>query len=311
MQDRRMSKLRFTAGIAAVTLLSTTASAAPPVVVPFDFARHTISLTVKVHGTPLLMFLDTGVDPSAIDTARARALGLKIDFTGGGEASGAGDAQHVMVYPTAITGLTVGGHAFPPVVALAADYKDISNAYGRQVDGTLGHSFLTGRAVLFDYPARTVAIADSEAELAPQIRACSRAWRMKLRSFKGDTIPIVDMGIGGAHLPASIDTGSNGTVELFQRALDQPAIKAALVQAGTTKNTGARGVYTVKVYRLNAPISLGPFVLPPGQSVMLKSDAGSADTRLANVGNKLLASMGVKMLVDYRGNQIAFLGCTR
>ncbi|HEY1632456.1 MAG TPA: retropepsin-like aspartic protease [Rhizomicrobium sp.] len=299
---------RPVAGAVAVTVLLTAASEARPVTVPFDFSRHEIGLNVRVHGTPLYMFLDTGASPSAIDTARAKSLGLKIDFANGGEASGQGDDAHAMVYPTSIDGLTVGDRSFPAIEALAADQAAISKAYGRTVDGTLGHSFLAGRAMLIDYAAATIAISGNAAGLARQSATCRTALRLPLKSYKGDTIPIVDMGVGTARLPVSIDTGSNSTVELYKNALDLPEIKAALVEAGSHTVTGNRGEYTVKDYRLNAPIGIGPFVLPAGESVSLTGDEGSAETRLANVGNRLLADMHVKLLLDYRDNRIAFLG---
>ena len=204
------------------------------------------------------------------------------------------------------------GRRFGAIEALAADHKQISSAYGRPVDGTLGHSFLAGRLVLIDYQARTVTVADREADVAQPLAKCRSAWRTPLRSFKGDTIPIVELRIGNARLPVSIDTGSNGTVELYKNALDEPSIKRALIEAGTHKETGARGEYTVTVYRLNAPISLGPFVLPAGQRVTLGSNVGSANTRLANVGNGVLANMHVKLLLNYRDSRIAFFGdCAR
>lgn len=300
--------LRFIAGAALATVLLTTSAEARPVVVPFDFSRHEIGLNVNVHGTPLYMFLDTGNSPSVIDTGRAKSLGLKIDYAGGGEASGQGGAVHMIVYPTSIDGLMIGGRQFHAVEALAADHKAISSAYGRIVDGTLGHSFFVGRAVLIDYAASTVAISDNGADMASQLATCRRAWRLPLRSFKGDTIPIVDMGIGSVQIPVSIDTGSDTTVELFKGAVEKPAVKTALVAAGTSKSTGARGEYAVTIYKLNAPASLGPFVLPAGQKVMLTGDEGSADTRLANVGNKMLAAMHLKLLLDYRDNRIGFYG---
>ena len=119
--------------------------------------------------------------------------------------------------------------------------------------------------VVIDYAAQTVAIADDEADVAAQLSSCRRIWRTRLRSFKGDTIPMVDLEFGKARLPTSLDTGSDGVVELYKGALDDPAVKAALVQAGTTKETGARGEYAAKVYKSNAPIRLGPFVLPAGE----------------------------------------------
>ena len=81
---------RSIVGALVAPLLLTAASAPRVVVAPFDFSRHEIGLSVSVHGTPLYMFLDTGVSPSAIDTDTAKVLGLKIDFAGGGEASGQG-----------------------------------------------------------------------------------------------------------------------------------------------------------------------------------------------------------------------------
>lgn len=302
------SQLRSIIAALAAPLLLTAAAAPRAVVAPFDFSRHEIGLSVSVHGTPLYMFLDTGVSPSAIDTDVAKALGLKIDFAGGGEASGQGADAHMMVYPTTIDEVTFGGRRFGPIEALAASHKAITHAYGRTVDGTLGHSFLTGHVVVIDYAAQTIAIADREADVTAQLSSCRRVWRTRLKSYKGDTIPMVDLQIGKAHLPTSLDTGSDGVVELFKGALDDPAVKAALSEAGTTKETGARGEYAAKAYKSNAPIRLGPFVLPAGESVTLIGDQGTAATRLANLGNRLLADMKVRLLLDYRDNRLGLYG---
>jgi len=307
---RRMlgSQLRLIAGAVAITVLQSAASEARPLVVPFDFSRSAIVLEVKVRGTLLHMFLDTDASPSAIDTARAQSLGLKIDFAGGGESSGEGSDAHAMVYPTSLEDLTIGGRRFGAVEALAADMKAVRTAYGRPIDGTLGHSFLAGKLLLIDYPAGTITIFDRKAEPARQLLKCRKACRVPLRSFQGDTVPIVEMRIGRARLPVGIDTGANDNVELYKRALDEPTLKSALVEAGTTKATGDRGVFTMKINQLNAPVRLGPFALPAGQTVTLSSNEGSPETRLANVGNKLFASMRLKLLLDYRENQIAFFG---
>ncbi|MDE2092166.1 MAG: retropepsin-like domain-containing protein [Gammaproteobacteria bacterium] len=278
------------------------------VVVPFDFSRHAIVVEVTVHGVPLHMFLDTGVSPSVIDTARAKELGLKIDFADGGEGSGSGNDQHVMAYPTSIDQLAIRGRPFGSIQALTADQSAISRAYGRRIDGTLGLSFLSGKVILINYAAATLTISDGMSDVAPQLAGCGKAWRMPLRSFPGDTIPVVEMRIGNARLPVSIDTGSNGTLELYQDALDRPGVKAALVETGTQQETGARGGYVANTYVLNTPIRLGPFQLAAGESVTLRDFPGSSHTRLANVGDKLLSDMRVQLLLDYRDNRIGFYG---
>lgn len=296
------------AGAMTAATLIPAAAGATPLVAPFDFSRSTISLDVSVRGVPLRMFLDTGVSPSVIDTARANALGLKVNYAGGGEASGDGDARSAIVYPTLIDNLTIKGRAFGDVKALTLDMSAVSGALRRPVDGILGHSFLTGKLVLIDYPSRTVTIFDDEAESAAQLATCRKAWLRPLRSFDGDKIPVVELKIGSVLIPVSIDTGSNGNMSLFKRALEESAVSAAMVETGSTTSVGARGAYTEKVYRMNAPISLGPFTLPAGEEVALDSKEGAADTRLANVGNQLLASMQLKLLLDYRKSRLGFFG---
>src|SRR2546430_17463333 len=51
-----------------------------PVEVPFEFVHNQIVVEVKIAGKgPYSMLLDTDTDPSAIDLATARELGLKLD----------------------------------------------------------------------------------------------------------------------------------------------------------------------------------------------------------------------------------------
>jgi hypothetical protein len=89
--------------------------------IPFDFSHKAIGMDVTVHGTPLFVLLDTGVDPSVIAAARAESLGLKVDRASGGEASGYGESKSATVYPATIDGLAIRGRSFAPIDALTAD----------------------------------------------------------------------------------------------------------------------------------------------------------------------------------------------
>jgi hypothetical protein len=303
-----MGKATFlTVGCVLTAFLAVSAEG-KPLTLPFDFSRSAILLNVAVRGTPLRMFLDTGVSPSTIDIQRAKGLALHIDYAGGGEASGDGTAKSVVVYPTIMDGLQIGGQSFSSIEALTLDMKPISSAYGSTVDGTLGFSFLAGRLVLIDYPAHAATIFSNRAEATQQLATCRKVWRVRLKSFQGDHIPVVELKIGNTRLPVSIDTGSNGNLELFTKALDNPAMAAVLSETGSSTATGTRGAYTVRTQVLQAPLSFGPFKVPAGQIVTLSKSAGSMSTRLGNVGNKLIASMQLKLLLDYRENQMAFYG---
>jgi hypothetical protein len=281
---------------------------AAPLSLRFDGARGAIGLDVTVHGAPLHMILDTGVDPSAIDAARAAALGLKVDHADGGEASGEGDAKHAAVYPVILEGLSVGGRSAGKIEALAMDMSGLSARYGRRLDGVLGYSFLKTRIVLIDYAAQRLDILDHAGHGAPRVRSCKTRWSTPLRGFGEDTIPRIDgFRLGAASGPISLDTGSNGGITLYPAALDLPAVKAALVEQGEASVTGARGDTKVTTFVLNAPVGFGPFTVPPGQVVTLRAARGE-DDRVANVGNKLFAGLKLKVLLDYPARKMTFYG---
>jgi hypothetical protein len=303
-----MLKLSRAVALLAIAFLARSASA-EPLMLPFDFSHTAIGLDVTVKGTPLHMILDTGVDPSVIDLARAEALGLSIDRTGGGEASGEGDAKQALVFPAPIEGLAIAGHAFAPVEALATDMTTLSANYGSALDGVLGYSFLTDKIVLIDYARHRLGILDRPGEAAPSVRHCRAHWTTALRSFEGDSIPIIPAFRFGAALgPISLDTGSNGGIALYQSALALPGLRAALVEAGETSYAGARGEAKAKTYRLTLPVGFGPFTLPAGELVTLRKTEGSAETRVANIGNQLFTAMKLKILLDYRARQMSFYG---
>ncbi len=299
---------RLDASAIAFALSFGMASAAP-LTLPFDFSFGAIGVTVSVNGAPLHMIVDTGVDPSVIDIARADALGLTVDRGAGGEASGEGDARQSKVYPTTLSGLVLGGRAFPAFDALAFGMGAISQQAGHPLDGVLGYSFLADRIILIDYPARTLGLLDQPSDATPAILSCKVRWSLPLRSYKDDTIPLIPaFRFGGATAPISFDTGSNGGIALYQGALDLPGVRAALIQKGEKVYVGARGAGHAKTYALNEPVGFGPFSLPPGQIVSLYPGAGSADTRLANIGNPFFAQLKPKVLLNYKSRLMTFYG---
>src|SRR5881227_1650629 len=83
-------------------------SAKTPVEVPFEFVAHQIVVQAKIGGKgPFNMLIDTDTDPSAIDSATARELGLDVGAKGSA-ASGGGTEKNV-VYPTRLPTVEVGG----------------------------------------------------------------------------------------------------------------------------------------------------------------------------------------------------------
>lgn len=296
-------------GVAAESAAAPASAPTPvaPVTVPFDFSKSAVEVDVNVRGTPLHMLLDTGVNPSVIDLATADRLGLPVDRGDGGEASGFGDGPGAAVFPATVAGLAIGGQSFAGFDALAADMGGISAGLGRRVDGVLGYSFLSDKTVLVDYVAHRVAILPRAEDAAPLIQACKTRWTTPLKTV--DSFPVIpDFRLGEARAPVSLDTGSTGQIGLFQSALGLPGVRSALQAAGTVVRTGARGEARSTRYRFEAPVGFGPFTLPAGASMSTYADTGSTDTRVANVGNSLLAALHLKLLLDYRGQTLGFYG---
>jgi hypothetical protein len=154
--------------------------------IPFDFSRGAIGINAAIKGSPLFFLLDTGVDPSIIDRARAESLGLNINLHEGGEPSGYGDAKSSIVFPTTIDGLTIGERSFGPVAALVADMGAMSQGLGREIDGVLGYSFLSREIVLIDYDSKKIGILGKTADANAIARNCLRHWATPMQFLDGD-----------------------------------------------------------------------------------------------------------------------------
>jgi len=122
-----------------------------------------------------------------------------------------------------------------------------------------------------------------------------------------DNTPIIpDFRFGTASGPISLDTGSNGGISLFDHAFDSPSVTAAAVENGEVEHTGARGSAKSKTYAFEAPVGFGPFSLPSGQLVNRIKAESQDDKRFANVGNRVFAEMGLKVLLSYRDKKPTF-----
>ena len=293
----------------AATLLFAGFLAAPatgaPLTTPFDFSKSEIGVEATIRDGSVYVILDTGVDPSVVDLATADALGLKVDRTDAGEASGFGASKGAAVFPTTIDGLTIRGRSFAPFEALASDMTSLSDHYGRKLDAVLGYSFLSDKIVLIDYPARMLALLDHAREVRPLVQTCRTHWTTPLRT--SDSFPVIPLfRFGRTTGPVTLYTGSNGGIGLYQVALDLPGLRSSLIEKGTAIHSGARG--DAKTYALAVSVGFGPFNLPAGQIVTVHSEQGATDTRVANIGNALFAAMKIKMLLDYRGRTMTFYG---
>lgn len=278
--------------------------AAPVTTLPFDFQKNEIIVEVYLAEGELLKFmLDTGVDPSAIDTAVADRLGVVVDKSVAGEAAGTGGGRGLVVMPAMIPVMTIGGTDFPPIDALAADLSGFGAALNIELAGILGRSFLEGRVVRIDYGAQRIDIAETRAALPPPMTPVRQSYSVPFDfNSEEDPTPVFEIMVEGQPVIVSLDTGSSGGIELFADAAQRLGLSGAAEAGEDVTALGARGERTLKRGLLEN-VGLGPFTVP--ELDVRFSDLGAdGGVREGNTGNRLFRHF--VLTLDYTRHELVF-----
>ncbi|PYS27569.1 MAG: hypothetical protein DMF75_20110, partial [Acidobacteria bacterium] len=110
-----------------------------PAEIPFEFVHNEIVVQVKIAGKgPYSMLIDTDTDPSAIDSATARELGLAQGSKSYPASGGGNDANvfHLTRLPT----VELGNVIVKEVSAGTIDLAKLSAKMGMPIHGVLGYS---------------------------------------------------------------------------------------------------------------------------------------------------------------------------
>jgi len=190
----------------------------PQAEIPFEFVHKQIVVAAKIGGKgPFNMLIDTDTDPSAIDTATARDLGLSIGNKGGiGE--GGGTEVHT-VYPTRLPSVELGNFVTKDVLAATVDLTKISQRMERPIHGVLGFSFLKDRIVQIDYPnSKLRFFAETP---YPRIQMSANTVNLIAFPFKREDgeIMIESVFINNEKMRATLDTGSSDSFALTPAAV--------------------------------------------------------------------------------------------
>ncbi|WP_298406294.1 aspartyl protease family protein [uncultured Chloroflexus sp.] len=239
-------------------------------------------------GRPLMVLIDTGTDPSAIDLALARRLDLRIgDFALGSDA--ASDA--VPFTETVLPWLRIGDLTLRHFYAMAVD---LSHA-PFPVDIVLGYNVLHRLNLTIDYAKHTIRLCHPD--LAPPPPGPNGA-TLPLRFF--EHFPAVTAQIIAPHpveVLLTIDTGSNGALTL------SPDL-AATLGLGEHPTPAATGhgfaAATPVVLGMTVAMQIGPFRFPAVEVDVPVTNHGDLGRQgRANAGNRLLSRFQ-RLTLDYR-----------
>lgn len=268
--------------------------------VPFEFYRNEIILQVKINGKgPFSMMLDTGTDPSAIDFATAKEIGLKLASVGH-QGAGGGTSEN-LAYETKLPIVEVGGLEAKNIEALAIDLSKTSEALGKPIYGILGHSLLNNRVVQIDYPKRVVRFYLK----SPFSKTSNQPNDSKhtMLSFRyDDNVLIDDVSVNGKKMIANFDTGSNVGFQLTPAAVLDLGLETEVGKGQISNSVGYNGAAENRTGKIKNVTVGGISVDVPTVVFFGKGTGRDKKTWGINIGNAFLKDFVVT--IDYRNKTI-------
>jgi predicted aspartyl protease len=264
--------------------------------VPFELIHNEVVVEVKIAGKgPFSMLVDTDTDPSAIDLATARDLGLNMGSKGYPASGGGTDAN--VVYPSKLPVVELGDIVAKELSVAAIDLSKLAGKLGRPIHGVLGYSFLKDRIVQIDYPALKIRFyADSP---YPGVQnAPNQVNRVALTFRYQDGVLIDTVFINGQKMRATLDTGSSGTFALTPEAVKILALEEELQNAKTEESVGYNGVYQRKIGVLKT-VRIGRLAVDSAQATFWLPGTGHDNKKFqVNIGNGFMKDFIV--MFDFR-----------
>jgi predicted aspartyl protease len=266
--------------------------------VPFQFVQSEIILRVRVNDQgPFNMALDTGTDPSAIDLATARKIGLKLADKGQ-HAEGGGTGVN-LGYETRLPIVAIDGLIARNVAAAAIDLSHISDLLGMPLHGVLGHSLLNRRIVQIDYPQRVVRFYSTSPYVGVDFQRNSAKYTRL--SFRYDNDVLVDeVYVNGQKVTANFDTGGGGNsiFKFTPKAVASLGLEDKLQDAHNSSSAGYNGAYENREGKLDAVVSIGAINVQSPIVEFFPKGTGHDDKHWSvNIGNAFLKDYVVT--IDY------------
>jgi len=269
---------------------------------PFTFAHNQIVLQVKVNGKgPYNMLLDTGTNPSAVDLASAKEMGLKI--AGKGFQGSGGGTDKNQAYPTELALIEVGNLVARNIPAAAIDLSKPSQRLGRQLHGVLGYSLLKNRIVQIDYAKLVVRFYTGSPIIKSEMRQ-NKASRMALPFRLVDGLPVIEAYVNEKKITALIDTGSSLTLSLKPNAISKLGLQEEATKAELDTSVGYNGQAAVRKGKIER-LRVGEISLEKASATFFMKGTGHDDSSSeGSIGNLFLKDFVVTF--DYGSKMVIF-----
>lgn len=264
--------------LAVIAFSCAPTASAETIAIPFDLGKdHRIYAEGTINQSrPLRFLIDTGADGMAVSVATSTLAGMKIDDQSENAGS---DGTSLVEYSTS-NRVTLGA-ASRTLGAAVIDYRN------RPFDAVLGWKFFEGRVVEVDYDKKTLFVHSSLPSTAGYTRVNTR-WI--------DNTPAIEVTLKteGSRFKAwlSLDTGSNGTIDLSYAYSSRHNLSGAFTQKiGTSQFSGSAGkkIRAVDVRVASVEIQ-GLRLEQPKVSFTIDEDSSTGD---GTVGSEVLRNFNI------------------
>ena len=278
------------------------ATAAAPVVIPFELVTRHILIRVRINNSdPLWFIFDTGDKVAIMDLERAKSLGLDLEGEINVGGAGAGTVKGSTVRNASVTVIGAEGHPQPVVLAIPLDA--LEPRFGHDIDGIIGADFIKRFVVEIDYPARVLRLHDKTSFVY------SGAGEALPLTFIHGGFPIIDADIIANGRPPIrgrfvLDFGSGGSLALHRPFVEQHGLPAPSQK--TIRAFGGGGVggkITGRSGRIEG-LKFGKFYIDSPLTLFSADRSGAfANSEIqGNIGAMILSKF--KAFLDYGRDRI-------
>lgn len=261
--------------------------------VPFAFEKGFVIVPAKIRGRePVEVIISTGAEYSSVDMGMVQRHKLQLFFTGVPPITGRNDRT---ISYSQVPDVKVGPAGESLSMRLGST-AEVSRAVGREIFGVLGHDFLKGRAVQFDFAKKVLRFLDKPAAEALRAKAGAAVLRMgeKQNEFRQTlTLPLVEKVMFNDK-PARVllDTGTVTVIALSSSTAKKVGLEAP-PEKGEARADSVRQLRLGGLELSNVPVAI-------------YAKGSGADSQLGD-GGALAGTVLLQNFVatfDYRGRVV-------
>ena len=268
---------------------------------PVERASNVFFARATINGRgPFWLTVDTGATLTVLDPATVEALALPVRPADARPDVGVGGGTTTVAMTSGATVRTGDAAPFRPSPLYVVGVRDAEAALGHQIDGVLGHDFLSQYVVAFDYGAGAVRLYPAGAVIggeAPAVRVRTAGNRVVV----GARLALADGEVLDARL--LVDTGSSSGISLNSPFAERHRLEARFPSTELSAAVGVNGM-TVRAVMYVSGVSIGETDLPVTRVALSRDRTGlSASTEFDGVlGAAVLRHF--TLVVDYHRREL-------